>query len=177
MLLATAGTLAANIINNEIAANTIMVTKTAHNPITGRRDAFGANGVCSWKVFDERFTAFRLKQRFLGLFSQSFFLRAFREFHPNPPNPASKLHSNQPLARSPALCKVCCTHDRRRWKTNRGGKQIEVARISSNITAKAVDSGNCGTDNQFSNRRSASRFTRLRLSCGDRIRTVTVFSR
>lgn len=72
MLLATAGTLAANIINNEIAANTIMVTKTAHNPITGRRDAFGANGVCSWKVLDERFTAFRLKQRFLGLFSWSF---------------------------------------------------------------------------------------------------------
>lgn len=172
MLLATAGTLAANIINNEIAANTIMVTKTAHNPITGRRDAFGANGVCSWKVFDERFTAFRLKQRFLGLFSQS-----FSRVPPQPAEPGQQA-AVKPAAGTLASTLQSLLHScPATVETNRGGKQIEVARISSNITAKAVDSGNCGTDNQFSNRRSASRFTRLRLSCGDRIRTVTVFSR
>jgi hypothetical protein len=98
MLLATAGTLAANIISKDIAANTIMVTKTTHNPTTGRRDPFGANGVCSWKVFVERFTAFRLKQRFVGLFASSTPTRRTR--------PAS------------------CTHAWRRWKTNRGSSNL-----------------------------------------------------
>lgn len=125
MLLATAGTLAANIINNEIAANTIMVTKTAHNPITGRRDAFGANGVCSWKVFDERFTAFRLKQRFFRVFANSI---------PANENSTTKQHSAQSLG----ICRVT------------EAKQHKANRISSNITTKAVDSGICGTDNQFS---------------------------
>lgn len=126
MLLATAGTLAANIISKEIAANTIMVTKTTHNPITGRRDPLGANGVFSWKIFVERFTAFLLKQRFRG-FSQI------------PSQPVPTQHAE--------LCSVASTLARGRaenkWKTNRGH------RISSNITAKAVDSGICGTDNQL----------------------------
>lgn len=65
MLFATAGTLAANIISKEIAAKTIMVTKTTHSPITGRRDVFGANGVCAWKVFVERLTAFCSKGVFV----------------------------------------------------------------------------------------------------------------
>ena len=148
MLLATAGTLAANIISKDIAANTIMVTKTTHNPTTGRRDPFGANGVCSWKVFVERFTACRLTERFVGLFANS--IPASCTLPASLTLPASRTLPNRQLsAQLPALCRVT------------RGKQHDAHRISSNITAKAVDSGICGTDNQFLMGRSGSRLPRV----------------